>query len=66
VAGIFADGTSLQDALSGASYAVSNGSVAVTLEARTGVLLVPAPAQTALNLHLVCSKRKDDHGPSRN
>ena len=66
VAGIFADGTSLQDALSGASYAVSNGSVAVTLAARTGVLLVPAPAQTALNLHLVCSKRKDDHGPSRN
>ncbi len=43
VRGLFADGTQLQDALTGAHYSVSGGKVTVTLAARTGVLLLPAP-----------------------
>ena len=49
VGGLFTDGTQLQDALSGATYAVSGGSVQVTLAARTGVVLLPSP----VNLDLV-------------
>jgi glycosidase len=43
VNGLFADGTQLQDALSGATYTTSAGNVQVTLAARTGVVLLPAP-----------------------
>jgi glycosidase len=49
VAGVFSDGTQLQDALAGGTYAVSGGTVQVTLPARTGVVLVPSP----VNLDLV-------------
>ena len=48
VAGIFADGTQLQDALSGSTYSVATGSVAVTLGARSGVVLLPSPASVDL------------------
>jgi glycosidase len=44
VAGLFADGTSLVDVLSGASYTVGGGHVGVTLAGRSGVVLLPAPA----------------------
>ncbi|HKG13075.1 MAG TPA: alpha-amylase family glycosyl hydrolase, partial [Pyrinomonadaceae bacterium] len=44
VAGLFADGTSLVDVLSGASYTVGGGHVGVTLAGRGGVVLLPAPA----------------------
>ncbi len=40
----FADGTQLQDALSGTIYTVSGGTVSVTLAARSGVILFLAPA----------------------
>jgi len=43
VNGLFSDGTQLQDAISGANYSVSGGNVAVTLAARTGVVLLPSP-----------------------
>ena len=45
VAAHFADGTALVDVLTGASYAVSGGHIAVTLAPRTGVVLLPAPAE---------------------
>jgi hypothetical protein len=38
----FADGATLQDALSGATYIVSNGQIVVTLAARSGVVLFAA------------------------
>ncbi|HEV7893240.1 MAG TPA: alpha-amylase family glycosyl hydrolase [Pyrinomonadaceae bacterium] len=44
VAGLFADGTSLVDVLSGASYTVSGGHVSVTLAGRSGIVLLPAPS----------------------
>src|SRR6185437_12017716 len=49
VGGVFADGTQLQDAISGGTYTVIGGNVQVTLSARTGVLLLPSP----VNLDLV-------------
>ncbi len=48
VGGLFTDGTQLQDALSGATYAVSGGNVQVTLAARTGVVLLPSPVNLDL------------------
>ncbi len=48
VGSLFSDGTQLQDAISGASYSVSGGNVAVTLAARTGVVLLPAPVNIDL------------------
>ena len=44
VGAFFADGTVLQDALGGATYTVSGGSVSVSLPARSGVVLFPFPA----------------------
>lgn len=40
----FADGTTLHDALSGATFTVSGGNVTVTLAARSGVILFPFAA----------------------
>ena len=48
VNGLFPDGTELQDALTGENYSVSGGNVAVTLAARTGVVLLPAPVNVDL------------------
>jgi glycosidase len=48
VNGFFTDGTQLQDAISGANYSVSGGNVAITLAARTGVLLLPSPVNVDL------------------
>lgn len=48
VAGLFSDGAQLQDAISGATYSVDGGSVAVTLAADTGVVLLPAAANVDL------------------
>ncbi len=48
VGSLFSDGTQLQDAISGATYSVSGGNVAVTLAARTGVVLLPAPVNVDL------------------
>jgi glycosidase len=48
VNGIFTDGTQLQDALSGANYSVSGGSVVITLAARAGVVLLPSPVNVDL------------------
>ncbi|HTG16777.1 MAG TPA: alpha-amylase family glycosyl hydrolase, partial [Blastocatellia bacterium] len=44
VGAYIADGTVLQDALSGATYTVSGGNVSVTLGARSGLVLLPFPA----------------------
>ena len=48
VGGLFSDGTQLQDAISGATYSVSGGNVAVTLAADTGVVLLPSPVNVDL------------------
>ena len=48
VNGLFTDGTSLQDAISGATYSVSGGNVQVTLAALSGVVLLPAPVNIDL------------------
>jgi glycosidase len=48
VGGLFSDGSQLQDAISGATYSVSGGNVAVTLAADTGVVLLPAPVNVDL------------------
>jgi len=48
VSGIFTDGTQLQDPLSGATYTVGSGAVAVTLSPRSGVVLLPYPASVDL------------------
>jgi glycosidase len=48
VGGLYGDGTQLQDAISGTTYTVSGGNVAVTLAALTGVLLLPAPVNVDL------------------
>lgn len=44
VSAYFADGATLQDALTGATYTVGGGSVSITLAARTGAVLFAAPA----------------------
>jgi hypothetical protein len=44
VAAYFADGTQLQDALSGTTYTTSGGNVNITLAARSAVVLFPFPA----------------------
>ena len=44
VAGLFADGTQLVDVLTGTGYTVGGGHVNITLAARGGVVLLPAPA----------------------
>jgi len=43
VNGLFSEGTQLQDAISGATYSVSGGNVAITLVADTGIVLLPSP-----------------------
>jgi hypothetical protein len=48
VSAYFTDGTQLQDALSGANYSVSGGNLAMTLAARTGVVLLPSPVNVDL------------------
>jgi glycosidase len=48
VGGIFTDGTQLQDALSGATYAVAEGNIQLTLAALTGVVLLPSPVSVDL------------------
>ncbi|UWZ83521.1 alpha-amylase family glycosyl hydrolase [Occallatibacter riparius] len=48
VAGVFSDGTQLQDAISLATYSVTGGNVQVTLSARTGVVLLPYPVNLDL------------------
>ncbi len=48
VGGLFSDGTPLQDAISGATYSVSGGNVAITLAADTGVVLLPSPVNVDL------------------
>jgi glycosidase len=45
VSAYYADGTQLQDALSGATYTVSGGKVSLTLRAISGVVLLPTPAR---------------------
>ena len=48
VGAYYPDGATLQDALSGATYNVSGGNVALTLDARSGVVLLPYPASLDL------------------
>jgi len=48
VGGLFNEGSQLQDAISGATYSVSGGNVALTLAADTGVVLLPAPVNVDL------------------
>lgn len=48
VGAYYSDGTVLQDALSGATYTVSGGNVTLTLNAISGVVLLPSPATVDL------------------
>lgn len=48
VGAYYPDGTTLQDAIGGASYTVSGGNVSLTLNALTGVLLLPSPVSVDL------------------
>jgi len=48
VGAYYPDGTSLQDAIGGATYSVSGGNVSLTLNALSGVLLLPAPVSVDL------------------
>ena len=48
VGAYYPDGTVLQDAVGGATYTVSGGAVRLTLNAISGVLLLPAPASADL------------------
>ena len=48
VGAYYPDGTVLQDAIGGATYIVSGGNVSLTLNAISGVLLLPAPASADL------------------
>jgi hypothetical protein len=48
VGAYYPNGTVLQDAISGATYTVSGGNVSLTLNAISGVLLLPAPATADL------------------
>ncbi len=44
VGAYYSDGTTLEDALSGATYSVSGGNVSLSLNAMSGVVLLPYPA----------------------
>jgi hypothetical protein len=46
--GLVADGTQLQDAITGATYSVAGGNISITLAALTGVVLLPAPVTVDL------------------
>ena len=46
--GLAADGTQLQDAISGATYSVAGGNISVNLAPLTGVLLLPPPVNVDL------------------
>jgi glycosidase len=48
VGAYYPDGTALQDAIAGATYTVSGGNVSLTLNALTGVLLLPSPVSVDL------------------
>jgi glycosidase len=48
VGAYYANGTVLQDAIGGATYTVNGGNVSLTLNAISGVLLLPAPASADL------------------
>jgi glycosidase len=48
VGAYFADGTTLQDALTGNTYSVSGGNVSLNLAALSGVILLPYPASVDL------------------
>ncbi len=48
VSGYYKDGTTLQDALTGTQYTVSGGNVSVTLNAISGIVLLPYPAAVDL------------------
>ena len=48
VNGLLTDGAQLQDAISGANYSVSGGSVAISLAADSGVVLLPSPVNVDL------------------
>ncbi|MGH9584476.1 MAG: glycoside hydrolase family 13 protein, partial [Bryobacteraceae bacterium] len=48
VGAYYPDGTELQDALSGATYSVSNGNVSLTLNPVSGMVLLPSPATVDL------------------
>ena len=43
VTGVFADGTSVQDVISGSTYTVSGGTLQITLAPLTGAIFLPAP-----------------------
>ena len=48
VSGLLADGTQLQDAISGANYTVTGGNIPITLAGLTGVVLLPSPVNADL------------------
>jgi len=48
VGAYFANGTTLQDPIGGGMYTVSGGNISLTLNALTGILLLPAPASVDL------------------
>jgi glycosidase len=48
VGAYYSDGTTLQDALAGATYSVSGGNISLTLNATTAVVLLPYPASVDL------------------
>jgi glycosidase len=50
--GLVADGTQLQDAITGATYSVAGGNISITLAALTGVVLLPAPVTVDLTAPL--------------
>jgi glycosidase len=65
VAGLFTDGTQLQDAIFGGTYSVSSGAVQVTLAARTGVVLLPNPVnldQTPPVASITTNPTPNSHG----
>jgi glycosidase len=50
--GLLADGTQLQDAITGATYSVAAGNISITLAPLTGVVLLPAPVTVDLTAPL--------------
>ena len=48
VSGLLADGTQLQDAISGANYTVTGGNIPITLAGLTGAVLLPSPVNVDL------------------
>jgi glycosidase len=62
VAGVFTDGTQLQDAIAGSNYTVVGGNVQVTLAARSGAVLLPSP----VNLDLVPPSASITTAPAAN